>query len=126
MNYQTTIYETVGAIPAEEWDSLCAAGEVFMDRRFLAAVERSMAADGNFYFVVVRMRLASDGLRRGSSYRIDGAVLAGRRSKRFSKACGAVWHNYPRMKICSAGCRFRPGRSTCGLIRGRRGGGRSA
>jgi predicted N-acyltransferase len=105
MNYQTTIYETVGAIPAEEWDSLCApAGEVFMDRRVLAAVERSMAAEGKFQFLVLRDAAGQAmACAAVSLYRIDGAVLASGILKKFVHGVRRVWNNYLRMKILFCG-----------------------
>jgi predicted N-acyltransferase len=105
MTYQTTIYDAVEAIPAEEWDTLCGpAAEVFMDRRALAAVERSMAAEGKFHYLIVRDSAGQPmACAAVSLYRIDGAVLASGVLTKFVHGVRRLWNNYLRMKILFCG-----------------------
>ena len=105
MKYQTTIYDSVEAIAAADWDALCdEAGEVFMDRRVLAAVERSMAADGKFQFLILRDEAGQAmACAAVSLYRIDGSVLASGALKKFVHAVRRVWNGYLRMKILFCG-----------------------
>jgi predicted N-acyltransferase len=105
MSYCASLYSTVGEVPAGDWDSLCTdPSDPFMDRRLLAAVEKSMSADGRFFYVIIR---DGDGRPMASaatcSYRIDGGILTGTRVKRFLHFMRRWWPNYMRLKILFCG-----------------------
>jgi predicted N-acyltransferase len=105
MKYTTTLYESVNAVPAEAWDAVCGpAADPFMDRRFLEAVERSMAADGDFQYVIIRGPAGEPvGCAALCLYRVDGAVLAGGWLRRIVQGIRRIWGNYLRFRVLFCG-----------------------
>lgn len=105
MSYTASLYGSVGELPTQDWDSLCTdPADPFMDRRLLAAVEQSMAADGKFFYAILR---SADGRPMGCAalcvYRVDGAILAGAALKRLMDSIRRWWPNYMRLKVLFCG-----------------------
>lgn len=55
MNYTYRVFDSIECVDSAAWDTLCAgsAAGIFMDRRFLAAVESGMRAECRLRYVVV-------------------------------------------------------------------------
>jgi predicted N-acyltransferase len=100
---QFSLYNSVGEINADEWNSIRTADDLFMSLPFIEAIENSMRSDCRLRYVIIRERdgrpVATACL---SAYSIDGASLAQGFSKTLCQAIARVcpWLMKHTMVMC--------------------------
>jgi len=107
------LYESIGDVPLEDWDLLRRGrSDVFMDPRFVAAVERSMSDAGKFWCL-----LAYDGARRPvasaclSLFPLDLALLGQRTLRRIADSVRRVFPTFLKLPVLFCGLPVSAGQS---------------
>jgi predicted N-acyltransferase len=113
MSYSFRLYESIGDVPLEDWDLLRRGrSDVFMDPRFVTAVERSMSNAGKYWCV-----LAYDGDGRPAAsaclslFPLDLALLGQRTLRRAADAVRRVFPAFLKLPVLFCGLPVSAGQS---------------
>jgi hypothetical protein len=111
--YRREVFHRIGDVDAPAWNALRQDNrDLFMDPRFLEAVENGMAADSKFWHVIF---YDDDGRPIATaslcSYRVDAALLASGLVKRIASAVGRVLPQLVTFRVMFCGLCFSAGQN---------------
>jgi predicted N-acyltransferase len=115
LSLQCQVQESIADVDRDEWRRVCrlGGGTVFMDPRFVAAAERSLAEQSRFWNVVISR--ASDGEKVAcaclSTFRLDLSLLADPVTKRWLARLRTLRPSLARPKILFCGLPVSVGRN---------------
>jgi hypothetical protein len=113
MGYTYRLFNSICEAPYEDWTRLrTGEGDLYMDPRFIAVVEKTISEVKQFWSVLIY----DDGNRPAGSaslclYPIDGAILCPPRPRHVLQAIRRVWRGCMRFNILFCGLPFSAGQS---------------
>ena len=104
-NYSYEFYQSIDDVDAEEWQDVChASNNLFLDPRFLKAVDLSFSDEAEFWYVVFR-----DEHRRAvaatcfSRYLVDCALMSPKVIQNLAASVRRVWKRFLKYRILLCG-----------------------
>lgn len=111
-SYSYAICDAVEQTNLEDWNQLRAGDDPFMDLRFVATVQRSMAEQGKYWTLIIydaEKRPAATACL--SLLRIDAVLMANALAKGIVRAIRRLWQSYLYLKVLFVGLPVSAGQS---------------
>ena len=103
--YACELYNSVDDIDADEWREVCRSSEnMYLDPRFLKAVELSFVAEAQFWYAVYRDEAGrAVAATCFSRYRVDGALLAPPVVQKIVSIVRRIWPGFFQFRLMMCG-----------------------